>query len=97
MEWEELRLIEKELISWLDKFSSITLISENKRMVEEVKEIFKDKNKNTSALVLKYHRIEELVMRCIHHLTREARLIQLDDALTQLPDQVIAMCSHSTI
>ncbi|KAI6648926.1 hypothetical protein LOD99_6999 [Oopsacas minuta] len=92
MEWDELRQLEPALTHWLEKYSSITLVSDSKRMVEEVKEIFKDKNLNTSALVLKYHRIEELVMRCIHHLTREGRLDQLDDSLTQLPDQVFASC-----
>ena len=91
MEWDALKLVETVLIKWLEKYTLITLTSESKKMVEEVREIFKNKNTNRSVLVLKYHRIEELVMRCIHHLTREGRLVELDEALTELPDQVFGM------
>ena len=91
MDWDGLKQAESRLVRWLDKYAAMTLTSESKRMVEEAREIFKDKNMNTSALVLKYHRIEELVMRCVHHLTREGRLFELNEALTELPDQVFGM------
>ena len=88
MDWEELRGQEGLIVKWVERYSAVTLVSESKRMGEEVREIFRDKNMNMSALVLKAYRVEELVMKCVHQLTRESRLDELEEALSQLPDLV---------